>query len=197
LTTRGTISPKHRHVGLEQAEPARGIVAVGGAARLLVHAGGDDHQTGALEVVVIAIRHGDERRERYPVVHIDRHGFGARTVAVEEDHLPNPGAQSNRHCGCRTDRTDADDADLHGEHSFQPGGSEQRRERALSLSDRGVIWRINRRDIRRIRFDASVLIFFRRRGSYRRALPRSRDLMVPSRLTRSDSRRFESLEVQP
>jgi hypothetical protein len=45
---------KHLHVGVEQAQAAGRVAAVGGAAGLFIDAGGDDRQAGIGKVGVVA-----------------------------------------------------------------------------------------------------------------------------------------------
>jgi hypothetical protein len=104
---------EHGHIGVEQAQAAGRIAAVGGAARLFVDAGGDDGEAGIGQVGIVAVADRDQGRERGAVVHVGRHGLGAGTGAVDQHDLAHPGARCRRHGDRRTDRTDADDAHFH------------------------------------------------------------------------------------
>jgi hypothetical protein len=63
-------------VPVEQFEAAQGVVAIGRAAGFFVHAHSDQHDAGALEVVVIAVDDVDLGTERRAVAHVGRHRFG-------------------------------------------------------------------------------------------------------------------------
>jgi hypothetical protein len=53
---------KHLHVGVEQAQAAGRVAAVGGAAGLFIDAGGDDRETGIGKVGVVAVADRNQGR---------------------------------------------------------------------------------------------------------------------------------------
>jgi hypothetical protein len=104
---------KHLYVGVEQAQAAGRVAAVGGAAGLFVDAGGDDGQARVRQVGIVAVADHDDGRERRAVMHVGRHRLGASAVAVDQHDLAHPGTRRRRHGDRGADRADPDDTQFH------------------------------------------------------------------------------------
>jgi hypothetical protein len=115
---RGGDDPRHdvavdARIGGEQAQAARGIVAVGGAARLLVGARRDHHDRGIAQVGVLPGAQVNGRREDGPILKIDDRPFRALGRAIDQHDLARRPAQCHGEEARGPHRARADDADLH------------------------------------------------------------------------------------
>ena len=115
---RGGVHPRHdvlvgRDIAVEQPQPARRVVAVGGAAGLLVDPGRDHHQCRAGEVVVVAVAQGDRGREHGAILGVGHQPLRAFPVAVDDDDLARAAPRDQCREARRSDRPRADNPDLH------------------------------------------------------------------------------------
>ena len=97
---------------VQQFQTALRIVAVGGAAGLLVHARGDQHHIGALEAAIVAVSDFDLAAERDAVSDVGRHRLGGFSGAVDQDNLVRAAAHGGCHRAGAADTSCSDDADL-------------------------------------------------------------------------------------
>src|SRR5258707_4361424 len=99
---------------VQQPQPALRIAAVGGAAGLLVDAGGDHHQRRTSETVVVAGADLGAPKDRQAVANIGRHRLRARPRSVDQHDLTRAAARDQGQRASAPDIACSDDSDLHG-----------------------------------------------------------------------------------
>ena len=92
-----------------------GIAAVGGAAALFIHPGGEHHEVGAGKLSVVTVAQCNLGTKRRAVAQIGGDRLGSRPGPVDDDNLARRTACNERQRAGRTDPAGSDDSDFHSQ----------------------------------------------------------------------------------